>query len=58
VTELRGIVSPIEDVVAEAERRAEALHRRATEPCPHEITERRLCDQYPHCAECGAELID
>ena len=58
MSEPRGIFAPIEGVIADAERRAQVLHDRATQPCPHEVTEKRLCDQYSHCAECGAEVVE
>ena len=55
---MRGQFSPIESVIADAERLAEAEWKRDHEPCPHDILERALCDRYPHCIECGAVIPD
>ena len=53
-----GIFSPIEDVIREAEERAQREWDREHEPCRHEVLERRMCDLYPRCGNCGATVVE
>jgi hypothetical protein len=54
----RGIFSPIEDVVAEAERRAVVEWEREHQPCPHDVTYLVMCQRDPICMYCGATVPD
>lgn len=51
----RGTLAPIEDVIAAAERRAEAQWEREHTPCEHENTYQALAGG-EYCSDCGWKL--